>query len=152
MPPGYHKEWHIGVRVVSSKKLVAFISGVPMTLHVRKKCVSYFFLSRHPHQCCVKHYYRNRNQLSLRTQTIAIQTLGTCAHQGSYPSNPSEGYFPGNIHRWRHHSDSSIYVQVCSILSSVPPTHFLVFEKGISTARSMYPNSWRSASALFLVI
>lgn len=44
MPPGYHKEWHIGVRVVSSKKLVAFISGVPMTLHVRKKCVSYFFL------------------------------------------------------------------------------------------------------------
>lgn len=41
MPPGYHKEWHIGVRVVSSKKLVAFISGVPMTLRVRKKSVPY---------------------------------------------------------------------------------------------------------------
>ncbi|KAF8310050.1 uncharacterized protein EI90DRAFT_2957485 [Cantharellus anzutake] len=37
MPPGYHKEWHVGVRVRSSKKLVAFISGVPITLVVRNK-------------------------------------------------------------------------------------------------------------------
>ncbi|KAH8818790.1 N-myristoyl transferase [Flagelloscypha sp. PMI_526] len=35
--PGYHKEWHVGVRVASTKKLVAFISGVPMTLRVRGK-------------------------------------------------------------------------------------------------------------------
>ncbi|KAG6874231.1 hypothetical protein C0995_003777 [Termitomyces sp. Mi166 len=35
-PPGYHKEWHVGVRVSSNKKLVAFISGVPMTIRVRK--------------------------------------------------------------------------------------------------------------------
>ena len=39
MPPGYHKEWHIGVRLVTTKKLVAFISGVPMTLKVRRKYV-----------------------------------------------------------------------------------------------------------------
>jgi hypothetical protein len=37
MPPGWHKEWHIGVRVASNKKLVAFISGVPITLNVREK-------------------------------------------------------------------------------------------------------------------
>ncbi|KAJ7743688.1 Myristoyl-CoA:protein N-myristoyltransferase, N-terminal domain-containing protein [Mycena maculata] len=36
-PPGYFKEWHIGVRVSSNKKLVAFISGVPMKLRVRGK-------------------------------------------------------------------------------------------------------------------
>lgn len=36
-PPGYYKEWHIGVRVSSNKKLVAFISGVPMSLRVRQK-------------------------------------------------------------------------------------------------------------------
>ncbi|KAJ7285742.1 N-myristoyl transferase [Mycena rebaudengoi] len=36
-PPGYFKEWHVGVRVSSNKKLVAFISGVPMTLRVRGK-------------------------------------------------------------------------------------------------------------------
>jgi glycylpeptide N-tetradecanoyltransferase len=31
-PPGWSREWHIGVRVVQSKKLVAFISGVPADL------------------------------------------------------------------------------------------------------------------------
>ncbi|KIJ41286.1 hypothetical protein M422DRAFT_255796 [Sphaerobolus stellatus SS14] len=36
MPPGHHREWHVGVRVASNKKLVAFIAGIPMTLRVRE--------------------------------------------------------------------------------------------------------------------
>ncbi|OSD08620.1 N-myristoyl transferase [Trametes coccinea BRFM310] len=36
-PPGYHKDWHIGVRVSSTKRLVAFISAVPIRLRVRDK-------------------------------------------------------------------------------------------------------------------
>ncbi|KAI9441266.1 N-myristoyl transferase [Lactarius indigo] len=39
-PPGWHKEWHIGVRVSTNRKLVAFISGVPIHLRVRKKDLS----------------------------------------------------------------------------------------------------------------
>ncbi|KAG6376461.1 N-myristoyl transferase [Boletus reticuloceps] len=39
-PPGYKKEWHIGVRVSSNKKLVAFISGVPITIRVRQNVFS----------------------------------------------------------------------------------------------------------------
>jgi len=35
-PPGYYKDWHLGVRVATNKKLVAFISGVPVTLRVRQ--------------------------------------------------------------------------------------------------------------------
>ena len=35
--PGYHKSWHIGVRVISTNKLVAFISGIPHELRVREK-------------------------------------------------------------------------------------------------------------------
>ena len=35
--PGWRKEWHIGVRVSKSKKLVAFISGVPIDLRVRSR-------------------------------------------------------------------------------------------------------------------
>ena len=31
-PPGYHREWHVGIRVRASRRLVAFISGVPATL------------------------------------------------------------------------------------------------------------------------
>ncbi|GAA0184753.1 hypothetical protein Leryth_015487 [Lithospermum erythrorhizon] len=39
-PPGYYKNWHIGVRVKSSKKLVAFITGVPARLRVRDDVVN----------------------------------------------------------------------------------------------------------------
>ncbi|KAJ3554472.1 hypothetical protein NM688_g3090 [Phlebia brevispora] len=35
-PPGYHKEWHVAVRVAASKKLVAFVSGVPIRVRVRE--------------------------------------------------------------------------------------------------------------------
>lgn len=34
-PPGWQRDWNIGVRVKSTNKLVAFISGVPQTLRVR---------------------------------------------------------------------------------------------------------------------
>ena len=34
--PGWRKEWHVGVRASKSRKLVAFISGVPVALRVRK--------------------------------------------------------------------------------------------------------------------
>lgn len=36
-PPGYSPDWHIGVRVVKTKKLVAFISGIKAELRVRSK-------------------------------------------------------------------------------------------------------------------
>jgi glycylpeptide N-tetradecanoyltransferase len=36
-PPGYHKEWHVGVRQASNKKLLAFITGVPARVCVKKK-------------------------------------------------------------------------------------------------------------------
>ncbi|KLT41550.1 N-myristoyl transferase [Cutaneotrichosporon oleaginosum] len=34
-PPGYYKDWHIGVRVQKTGKLVGFISGIPVELRVR---------------------------------------------------------------------------------------------------------------------
>ena len=37
--PGWRKEWHIGVRVAKTKKLVAFISGVPVDVRIRDKTV-----------------------------------------------------------------------------------------------------------------
>ncbi|CAA6656742.1 unnamed protein product [Spirodela intermedia] len=38
-PPAYFTAWHIGVRVKSSKKLVAFITGVPARIRVRNDVV-----------------------------------------------------------------------------------------------------------------
>jgi glycylpeptide N-tetradecanoyltransferase len=34
-PPGYERDWHVGVRVKGSNKLVAFISGIPASIRVR---------------------------------------------------------------------------------------------------------------------
>ncbi|KAJ4842817.1 glycylpeptide N-tetradecanoyltransferase [Turnera subulata] len=39
-PPGYFSSWHIGVRVKSSKKLVAFITGIPARIRVHDKIVT----------------------------------------------------------------------------------------------------------------
>ncbi|KAI0121141.1 acyl-CoA N-acyltransferase [Xylariales sp. AK1849] len=36
MPPGWKKEWHIGIRASQSRKLVAFISAVPIEMRVRE--------------------------------------------------------------------------------------------------------------------
>ncbi|KAI8877033.1 N-myristoyl transferase [Backusella circina FSU 941] len=38
-PPNWRKSWHVGVRVASNKKLVAFISGIPVTLRTYKSVV-----------------------------------------------------------------------------------------------------------------
>lgn len=35
-PPGWRKDWHVGVRVKETGKLVAFIAGVPITLKLTK--------------------------------------------------------------------------------------------------------------------
>ena len=37
--PGYFKTWHIGVRAKASKKLVAFITGIPARIRVNDKVV-----------------------------------------------------------------------------------------------------------------
>ncbi|KAK4532483.1 hypothetical protein CCYA_CCYA12G3340 [Cyanidiococcus yangmingshanensis] len=34
-PPGWRRMWHVGVRVTTSNKLVAFIAAVPVTMQVR---------------------------------------------------------------------------------------------------------------------
>ncbi|KAH6657093.1 acyl-CoA N-acyltransferase [Truncatella angustata] len=39
MPPNWKKQWHVGVRASTSKKLVAFISAVPLEIRVRKNIV-----------------------------------------------------------------------------------------------------------------
>mmetsp|Transcript_21067 Transcript_21067/g.35157 ORF Transcript_21067/g.35157 Transcript_21067/m.35157 type:complete len:449 (+) Transcript_21067:48-1394(+) len=36
-PPGYRREWHVGVRVSSSKRLYGIITAVPATIHVYER-------------------------------------------------------------------------------------------------------------------
>ncbi|ETP29011.1 hypothetical protein F442_21750 [Phytophthora nicotianae P10297] len=39
-PPGYHKNWHIGVRSTHNNQLMAFISGIPAQVRVYHKTVN----------------------------------------------------------------------------------------------------------------
>lgn len=39
-PPGWVKEWHAGVRVTKSRKLVGFISAIPATIRVKDKVLN----------------------------------------------------------------------------------------------------------------
>ncbi|KAH7156540.1 acyl-CoA N-acyltransferase [Dactylonectria macrodidyma] len=50
MPPGWKKDYHVGVRATQSRKLVAFISAIPVNLRVRDKniiCSEVNFLAIH---------------------------------------------------------------------------------------------------------
>ena len=50
LPPGWKKSWHLGVRVKSSQKLVAFITAVPATIKLHsndRKVVEINFLCVH---------------------------------------------------------------------------------------------------------
>ncbi|MCO5552765.1 hypothetical protein L7F22_006282 [Adiantum nelumboides] len=38
-PPGYFPSWHIGVRVEATKRLVAFITGVPVKMRLHSACL-----------------------------------------------------------------------------------------------------------------
>lgn len=38
-PPGYFSSWHVGVRAKESKRLVAFISGIPVNMRVRDQVI-----------------------------------------------------------------------------------------------------------------
>jgi hypothetical protein len=38
-PPGFRREWHVGVRWTKTNKLMALITAVPATISVRDKCL-----------------------------------------------------------------------------------------------------------------
>ena len=44
-PPGYLPQWHIGVRAVTSRKLVAFISAIPARANIYTKYDHYHLLA-----------------------------------------------------------------------------------------------------------
>ncbi|KAF8077857.1 N-myristoyl transferase [Lyophyllum atratum] len=74
-PPGYHKEWHVGVRVSSNKKLVAFISGIPMNLRVR----GHLFPAAEINYLCVHKKLRSKRlaPVLIKEVTRQVHLMGT---------------------------------------------------------------------------
>ncbi|KAJ7046894.1 Myristoyl-CoA:protein N-myristoyltransferase, N-terminal domain-containing protein [Mycena alexandri] len=71
------QEWHFGVRVSTTKKLVAFISGVPMTLGSFHSEINYI---------CVHKKLRSK-----RLAPVLIKEV----------TRPSTRNISSHIHRWR---------------------------------------------------
>ncbi|KAK8064488.1 hypothetical protein PG994_007126 [Apiospora phragmitis] len=40
MPPGWKKDWHVGVRATQSRKLVGFISAIPLQLRIHDRVIA----------------------------------------------------------------------------------------------------------------
>ncbi|KAJ8598041.1 N-myristoyl transferase [Rhizopogon salebrosus TDB-379] len=79
-PPGYLKEWHLGVRVSSNQKLVAFISGVPMTLRVRGNV----FQASEINYLCVHKKLRSKRLAPVLIKEITRQVNLTGVFQAIY--------------------------------------------------------------------
>lgn len=78
--PGYQKTWHVGVRVVSTKKLVAFISGIPHELRVREKS----FHSTEINFLCVHKKLRSKRLAPVLIKEVTRQCHLTGIFQAIY--------------------------------------------------------------------
>lgn len=81
MPPEFSKEWHLGVRIIKTGKLVAFISGVPATLRFsansEKKVAEINFL-------CVHKILRNKRVAPVLIKEITRRINLTGVFQVSF--------------------------------------------------------------------
>lgn len=108
-PPGWEKNWHIGVRVKDTGRLIAFISGVPCDLTIRKndiKSVEINFLCVHKQlrskrlaPLLIKEVTRRVNlkniwQALYSSGTVLPKPLSTCRY-GHRPLNWAKLYEVG---------------------------------------------------------
>lgn len=83
-PPGYVADWHIGIRVKASKKLVAFISAIPLVINIHSKQIpstEVNFLCIHPklrsHHLAPLLIGEVTRRIGLRNVWTSVYTTGT---------------------------------------------------------------------------
>ena len=78
--PGWKKEWHVGVRATKSKKLLAFISGIPIDLRIRSKVVRCAEIN----WLCVHKKLRNRRLTPILIEEITRRNFIHGIYQAIY--------------------------------------------------------------------
>lgn len=78
--PGWRKEWHVGVRATKSRRLVAFISGTPVSLRVR----SNVFKSTEVNFLCIHKKLRSKRLAPVLIQEITRRSYVLGIFQGLY--------------------------------------------------------------------
>ncbi|UKZ65468.1 uncharacterized protein TrAtP1_006667 [Trichoderma atroviride] len=84
MPPGWAKHYHVGVRATQSRKLVAFISAIPVRVRLRNKTIT----ASEVNFLCVHKKLRGKR-------------LAPRPHQGDHPHQQPARDLAGPVHR-RH--------------------------------------------------
>uniref|UniRef100_A0A8D0NTR8 Glycylpeptide N-tetradecanoyltransferase n=1 Tax=Sus scrofa TaxID=9823 RepID=A0A8D0NTR8_PIG len=79
-PPGWLPQWHCGVRVVSSRKLVGFISAIPANIHIYDTEED------------------GGDQLPLCPQEAALQESSSSPDPGDNPAGSPGGHLPSCLH------------------------------------------------------
>ncbi|KAG7644244.1 Myristoyl-CoA:protein N-myristoyltransferase C-terminal [Arabidopsis suecica] len=83
-PPGYYQSWHIGVRVKTSKKLIAFICGRPTRIRVRDEVVKMAKVN----SLCVHKKLRSKGLAPLMikelTRRVKLQNIWQAAYTSSH--------------------------------------------------------------------
>lgn len=95
-PPGYVPDWHLGIRVADTNKLVAFISCIPVDLRVRgvtKHCGEVNFM-------CVHKKLRSKRLAPLLIQEITRQAHLKGVFQAIYTSG---AYLPTPVARCQYY-------------------------------------------------
>ncbi|GAM89420.1 hypothetical protein ANO11243_074580 [Dothideomycetidae sp. 11243] len=80
MAPGWKKTWHVGVRTTSSKKLVAYISAIPLTLYVKDRS----FLASEVNFLCVHKKLRAKRLAPVLITEITRRSYVNGIYQGIY--------------------------------------------------------------------
>ena len=80
--PGWRKDWHVGVRASQSKKLVAFISAIPINLRVRNKVLN----SSEVNFLCVHRKLRSRRLTPVLIEEITRRCYQVGVFQAIYTS------------------------------------------------------------------
>ena len=83
-PPGYVSDWHVGIRVKTSKKLVAFISAIPLIVTIHDtimESTEVNFLCIHPklrsHHLAPLLIQEVTRRIGLKNRWTSIYTTGT---------------------------------------------------------------------------
>ena len=113
LPPGYLKEWHIGIRIEKSNKLVGFVGAVPSNIRIRgveKKMVKIKFL-------CVNAKLRSKQLATTLIREITrrvncqgiFQAVFIAAAGAVLPSLPSP---VGNCRYWHRSLNPKKLIQL----------------------------------------
>ena len=81
-PPGYHVDWHLGVRVKGTGKLVAFITGVPAHMVVKGKEIDMAEINFQVHP-----------------QEAPLEATRAHAHPRDHPARQPSRRVAGGVHR-----------------------------------------------------